>query len=124
MGDRKKGTGFPNLKGPLLALFLAVSITAIPYFRTLWSPSFTRGEIRVLSWAPGGMIAALISQLVEGNQSEPEVIWSKSFETTAQVCNLVFYTIFFYLSYLALSRLAGLARTKDGPAITLQNGEK
>jgi hypothetical protein len=124
ISERKRGTGFTNLKGSALALFLAISITAIPYFRFLWIPWFTRGEIRVLSWFPGGMITSLIWQLVKGKVTDQEVVWTRSFEVTAQLCNVVFYTMIFHISYLALSKLARLPRTKDGPAITARNGEK
>lgn len=99
IGRGDKRSGFAHKKAALLALFVALLITAVPYLRL-----GLRVEMRVLCWFPGWIVVAAIWQVVSNVPGCDEGGCSETFNLLAQLVNVVLYTTFFYVSFRVVSK--------------------
>jgi hypothetical protein len=95
----------------LPALFLSLFITALPYLTYLVRLPFTRGEMFSLCWFPGGIVTALICDLI-GKSTEGNTVEDPAFWRIAEICNVVVYSLLFSI----VLWLLGKSKEKKVPA--------
>ncbi|HWX40100.1 MAG TPA: hypothetical protein VN345_03025 [Blastocatellia bacterium] len=101
----QKGVAVLQPKAALLALLLALSITALPYLTLLIRLPFTRSEMRVLCWFPGYLLAGTAWHLAS-NAASQDILQTPAFSVASQSFNVVLYTMFFYLSLAVVLKLS------------------